>query len=106
MKMEPLLSVKDVAKLLNWDDHTVYDHAADLGGFYPAGVRKLSFKPGVIREHMEGQGFKDMAVQFSPFKKGVHGKRLQNTPGRRDCPIQKTKGNIGIIKTDPSRHGL
>ena len=53
--MDRLLSVKDVAELLNMSSRTVYDHMRELGGFYPAGIRLLRFHPEVIYGVMEGQ---------------------------------------------------
>lgn len=86
-----LLTVKDVAKKLNIKERTVYDHAADLGGFFPAGIRKLMFNPGVINEHMEGQGFKDVAVQFRVPKNDIHGERLRNAPRSGNSEVRKAK---------------
>ena len=43
--MDRLLSVKDVAELLNMSPRMVYEHKRELGGFYPAGIRILRFHP-------------------------------------------------------------
>lgn len=46
--MDPLLWPKEVASLLNISVRTVYKNFRKLGGFYPAGMRVLRFRPDVI----------------------------------------------------------
>ena len=101
-----LLTVKEVAALLNVDEGTVYAHKDDLGGFYPAGIRVLRFNPEVIYGYMAGQGQRALAVSVRiPGGKNNRARIRYPARGghRKGNPLQ---GNQGGIKTDPSHHGL
>ena len=86
-----LLTVKDVAGLLQIKERTVYDNRKALGGFYPAGIKVLRFRAEVIYGIMEGQGHDQEGGNFSP--------------GTAKAPGQ-TKSYFRLGPTDPDRHGL
>jgi len=71
-----LLTTQNVAEMLQIHPRTVYDHAADFGGFYPAGLRVLRFREDVINAYMEGQGKGTLAVPVRTPK----ARRLLNNP--------------------------
>lgn len=50
-----LMSVQEVADLLQISPKSVYKHALALGGFHPAGVRCLRFHPEVIHDCLQRQ---------------------------------------------------
>lgn len=68
--MDPLLWPKEVASLLNISVRTVYKNFRKLGGFYPAGMRVLRFRPDVIYGIMEGKG--RMEVQTPIQEEEIH----------------------------------
>ncbi len=78
-----LLTVADVARLLNLSSKTVYKHKRRLGGFYPAGIRVLRFSPETIQELLAG------AVP-SPNLTGPAGSKAEQTIPRRALPRPKT----------------
>lgn len=105
-KKESLLKVKDVADLLSVSERTVYERSAELGGFYPAGIKVLRFSRKVIYGIMEGQDPQRLAlripVQRETVRRGRPCKQAGSNIRKRNAP----EGNQGRIKTDPSRHGL
>ena len=104
--MNPLLTPKEVANLLRISERTVYDHKEELGGFYPAGIRRLRFKQEVIYGHMEESQTRDLALRVSASREKVHGKRLQNKG--RGQSRQRGEKKTGKVResTDSNRHGL
>ena len=104
--MTSLLTPQQVADLLQISVRTVYDHARDLGGFYPAGLRVLRFNPGVIYGYMEGQGKGSLAISVRVPRGGDNRARVQYATGGRSSKRIAPEGNQGKIKTDPARHGL
>jgi len=87
--MEPLLMPKQVAELLNLCVRTVYDHSIRLGGFYPTGIKALSFRRDAIDAIMEGHS---IAI---------------NRPDRViPCKVRSKKDFRSRIITDPNRHGF
>jgi len=86
--MEPLLTPKQIAELLNLSVRTVYDRVR-LGGFYPAGIKTLRFRRDVIEAIMEGHSFKI------------------NSPDRAiPSDVRLKKGINSDPTSDPNRHGL
>ena len=55
--MEPLLTSKKVAELLNLSVRTIYGHRNRLDGFYPAGINDLRFRRDMIEAIVEGRTF-------------------------------------------------
>lgn len=53
--MQPLLKPEQVADLLQLSLSTIYAEAARLGGFYPAGIKRLRFRKEVGYAIMEGK---------------------------------------------------
>lgn len=72
-RMEPILTVNDVAKLLNISPRMVYDHQRALGGFYPFGIKSLRFRPEVIRKELERQKTKLWIYQVGKKSYGKQG---------------------------------
>ena len=105
--MEPLLTVEEVATLLNISPRTVYDHAREMGGFYPFGIKTLRFRREVICGDLERQGPGALAVPISVRREG-HNRAWVQHASRSRSRKSKEAGRItnGILKTDPSRHGL
>jgi len=66
-----LLSVRDVAKLLNISTRTVYDHARELGGFYPCGIQVLRFNPEDLYDKLERSQTRPLALSVP-----IHGGEL------------------------------
>ena len=102
-----LLTVSDVANLLQISERTVYDNAQKLGGFYPANIRVLRFPSmedflGDL-ERQKNQGM-DLQVQISGQVLRRSG--IANTPRSCNRKRKTPQGSPGIIKTDPSRHRL
>lgn len=101
-----LLTPKEVANLLQISPRTVYDRAGDLGGFYPAGIRVLRFRPEIIGGYLEGQDQKGLAIQLPVQGGGV----------RRGRPRKQARSNGGqgeekritkkISRKGDDRHGL
>ena len=87
--MEPLLTPKQVAEILNLSVRTVYDHRIRLGGFYPAGIKALRFRRDVIEAIMEGHS---IAI------KRPDGAILSKVRSKKDFKTDSTK--------DPNRHGF
>ena len=104
--MDRLLSVKDVAELLNMSPRTVYDHAQELGGFYPAGIRLLRFQREVIYGIMEGQDQEGLAIQFSVSRRNICGRGPQDSTGGIGSPRRAQKRAKRKAEGDPNRHGL
>jgi len=104
--MENLLTVKDVAKKLNIKPRTVYDNAQKLGGFYPFGINVLRFRPEVINGGMEGQNAQGLALRIPVSGGAVRRGRPRKQTGGNVSQGRTPERNQGIIKTDPSRHGL
>lgn len=91
-KYSILLSVRDVAKLLNISTRTVYDHARELGGFYPCGIQVLRFNPEDFYDKLERSQTRPLALSVpvyggEPLREGI-----QNGTGikRRRSRAQKT----------------
>ncbi len=101
----PLLTVKDVARLLNVSPRTVYEHARQWGGFYPAGLRALRFKPDIIHGIMEGQDPQGLAALYPVREESLRRSRTKDEAP----PLRSEHGprrNNRVVKKDPNRHGL
>ena len=99
-----LLTPKEVANLLKVSTRTVYDHADDLGGFYPAGIGALRFNQRTIDVIMERQTTESMAVLFPVPGRDIYRKRIHNTAPSGNDQVIQTVGSKEAEKTD--RHGL
>jgi hypothetical protein len=99
-----LLTPKEVASLLNISIRTVYDHRRDLGGFFPAGIGRLRFSPGVIYGIMEGQEAQDVAVQFPIQRGNIHRERVRKQKGCRNGPVIAPASLKEAERAD--RHGI
>ena len=108
--MEALLTPEEVAGLLKISTRTVYENGKRLGGFYPAGIKVLRFREGVIREFMEGQGKRNVEIQIPDQWKGLRGGRTQDEEGSQGCQGGKKEATPGRAvlsgDKDPNRHGL
>lgn len=104
--MNQLLTPEDVADLLQMSVKTVYAHSKRLGGFRPAGIRMIRFKPEVIRDIMEGQGER-LEVPVPAPGGAIQQPTFPDKGGsvRRNVRTKKVI-EINGWKTDPSRHGL
>gem|GEM_PF-3343057 len=102
--LDKLLSVKEVAEILNLSPRTIYDNARRLGGFYPAGIRVLRFNPEVIRGIMEGKG--RMEVQVSIPGEKISRRNLSDPCGGAGGSGRKEKKRACLPPTDPDRHNL
>ncbi len=89
--MQPLLTPEEVANLLQISIKTVYENALRLGGFYPAGIRKLRFRYEFIQKIMEGP---DRVL--SQGRSRHDGKRGTEKASQEPCGGSE----------DPNRHGL
>jgi len=80
--MDQLLTPNQVADLLQVSVRTVYENAKRLGGFYPAGIKVLRFKEGVIRGIMEGSAKRPLEVSVSSHGEAIR-RRVGTRPGRK-----------------------
>ena len=110
---ESLLTVKQVAELLQISTRTVYGHADSLGGFYPLGIRRLRFNAKDIHERLERQAKGVLAVRLPVPGKKVHWEQVQNQEGCGKCTGKRAgkggvtgKGNQFRIDPASDRHGL
>jgi len=87
--MEPLLTPKQVAEMLNLSVRTVYDHSIRLGGFYSAGIKALRFRRDVIEAIMEGH-----SITIKSPDRAIPSK----VRSKKDFKIDSIK--------DPNRHGF
>jgi integrase len=62
--MQPLLKPEQVADLLQLSLSTIYAEVDRLGGFYPAGIKRLRFRQEVIDAIMEGPRSGKYRCQF------------------------------------------
>jgi AraC-like DNA-binding protein len=91
-KCGSLLSVKDVAKLLNISPRTVYDYSRELGGFYPCGIKVLRFNPEDLYDKLERSQARPLALSIpvyggEPLREGIqYGAGIR----RRRSRAQKT----------------
>jgi len=104
--MTPLLTVKDVAKLLQISPRTVYDNARSLGGFYPAGLRVLRFSAEVIGGHISGPDPQGMGLQVRISEESIRRPRLRNAPGSDNCARNAPERSQIRAAADQGRHGL
>ena len=101
--MEALLTVADVAVLLKIHPKTVYEHAAEWGGFYPAPLRVLRFRPEVIRGIMEGG--QKVEVRFPAQREILRGRRIQDQKGGPS--VQGVSATISSqFHVDPRKYGI
>jgi hypothetical protein len=105
-KYGKLLSVKEVADLLNVSPRTVYDYSKVLGGFYPAGIKVLRFNQEVICGYMEGQIPKGLVLQIPTLGEGIWKSGVQISEGRGFKPRKTKRGSQGKDQDDANRHGL
>ena len=105
--MNQLLTVNDVAKLLNVSVRTVYEHAERLGGFYPLGIRRLRFQQERIYEHLEGQAKGVLALQLPVHGEGIYGERVRDQKvGRKRQVGSSGFGKVCAAGAAEDRHGL
>ncbi len=75
--MDPLLTPRQVAELLQVSERSVRRHAARLGGFFPAGFRTLRFRlscvEGVCQVRGGGLGEGATVTQRDKGDPGRHG---------------------------------
>jgi len=101
---EPLFTVKDVAKLLQISEKTVYKQQNKLGGFYPAGLKLLRFNRETIYGHMEGQKQEGLVLQVRVPGQTVWQPRLCNQKGSSSSQRRSAKRNDPAA--DRNRHGI
>jgi hypothetical protein len=101
-----LLSVNDVAIILNISARTVYEHADELGGFYPAGIKVLRFNPEVIYGYLEGQNTEGLAIRFPIQRKEIRQRRTSKQAGGNIGKGRQKKGSPANTETTEDRHGL
>jgi hypothetical protein len=100
-----LLTVSDVAALLNISERTVYEKKHALGGFYPARIQVLRFRPEDIYGIMEGQDPKGLALRLSMSGAEVCGRRISNKKGSGNRKRRPPEGDQGD-SAGRNRHGL
>jgi hypothetical protein len=81
--------------MLQLNVRTIYENAKRLGGFYPAGIRVLRFKEGVIRGIMEGPGNRVMEVPVSASGEALRRRRIQHQGGSADGQGRPPEASIG-----------
>lgn len=90
MDREPLLTVAEVARLLQMSCRTIYANARRLGGFYPAGIRSLRFRREDIYGIMEGPEDRQVPLRISVPGQEVRQGRVCHKKGgeegRRGAP--------------------
>ena len=96
-----LLTVKDVARLLQIDPGTVYKRQKELGGFKPAGLGSLRFTWEVINGILLGPGAETLAVSIQAQRDQIHRKRLQDKAGLRRGGGGAQKGIKDRSANDP-----
>lgn len=99
-----LLTVKEVALLLNLSVGTIYEHRFRLGGFYPAGIRVLRFKEDIIHGYMAGPDIREVQVQVSVPESGLRRRRIQDQEGRGNR--LREKAEINRFSETAPRHGF
>ena len=105
--LNSLLTPKEVANLLKVSPRTVYDRAVALGGFYPAGIRVLRFRPEVINGYMEGQTDEGMGLQIRVSEKSPRREGVQDQERGRGRPRKAPGGSKrAICGGDQNRHRI
>ena len=102
-----LWTADQVAKTLQMSKQTVYNHAKELGGFYPFGIKQMRFHAKKIQECLERSEDRPMAVQDKLQEKKVLRKRLPDRktsgPGSGG---KKESSDVGVQKNINSRNNL
>lgn len=101
---DPVLTPKDVARLLQISLSAVYKHSRRLGGFYPAGLRSVRFARETIYGFMEGQGSEVLVLPVSVPGQAVRRQKFPNQERRCGSQGNQTKGSKE--STNQNRHGL
>jgi hypothetical protein len=76
--MTSLLTVSDVAKLLQVSTRTVYKCQKTLGGFKPAGIGCVRFHPEVIDAIFLGPRAETLEIPIQEQRDRIYRKRLQD----------------------------
>lgn len=76
-----LLTVKDVAEMLQINERTVYDRAKDLGGFFPAGIKTLRFDEADLHDILERSKKGALALQVPVSGSALLRKGVRNAQG-------------------------
>jgi predicted DNA-binding transcriptional regulator AlpA len=109
-QMIPLLTVPEVAQLLQLSESAVYFHSHRLGGFYPAGIRALRFRREDIYAIMEGSQERQLEVPVPTSGPTPQQDRIQNKgrgPKRTGSPPKEPdRPADSSIIADSVRFGL
>lgn len=100
-----LLSVKDVASLLNISTRTVYDHVKELGGFYLCDINVLRFSREYIHEYLERSQKKTLEVSVPVSGRKLLRKGIQNRKGIKGGGSRAQK-TIERENEQVDRHGF
>ena len=101
-----LMTVEDVAALLNISECAVYEHKDSLGGFYPANIRVLRFRPEVIYGVMEGQSPQGLAIRVPAQGETVRRGRPRKQKGGNGGPGEAQGGDKPGAGLSADHHGL
>jgi hypothetical protein len=104
--MKPLLTPKDVAVLLSVSVRTIYDNYQRLGGFYPAGIKRLRFREEVINGIMEGQKPEGLVLQVSSSEQTIRQPGLLYQKRGNSRQGGTSMQGSRKYRTDPKEHGL
>lgn len=100
-----LLSVKDVASLLNISARTVYDHVKELGGFYLCDINVLRFSREYINEYLERSQKKTLEVPVPVSGRKLLREGIQNRARIKSSGSRAQKTIEREIK-EVDRHGF
>ena len=102
-----LWTAEQVAEALQMSKRTVYNHAKELGGFYPFGIKQMRFHAKRIQECLERSEDQSVAVQVQVQKKVVLREQL---PDRETGGIgigrKKKSSNVGVQENINSRDNI
>ena len=104
--MTALLTPQEVADLLSVSLRAIYDNHERLGGFYPAGIKRLRFRREVSYGIMEGQEAKGLVLQVRSAKEDLRKPGLLNQKRCHSSQGGASAAGIGKYRTDPKKHGL
>ncbi len=99
--ISPLLTPRQVAKLLQLSLATIYAKARSLGGFYPAGIKALRFRRETIHAIMEGPQDRKVPHPVPASGQKVQQDRLRYQKGRQNMASGEVEG-VGDRGSDPT----
>ena len=106
MSCKTLLTPQKVAELLSLSVRTIYDNHRKLGGFYPAGIKRLRFREDVIHGIMEGQNSQGLVLQVPVPKETIRKPGLHYKESSYSGAGTAQKTCFDQFETSPELHGL